>query len=122
MRFHGRTTRTTARASSSNTLTESVAGGRRSFAMPRPLHLAAMRGIHLSAICSRNRYERHAAPVIAELLQVAGDRTDVLAFEAGRHAGSYDADTLVAGIVSQLPPDQRIAVPAYSQRRPGVQP
>lgn len=46
-----------------------------------------MLGIRLSTICSRNRYETDTAPVIAELLEVAGGRGDVLAFEAGRWAG-----------------------------------
>lgn len=65
-----------------------------------------MLGIRLSTICSRNRYERDTAPVIAELLEVAGDRGDVLAYEAGRWAGYYDEGhtaALVAAIIAEVP-------------------
>lgn len=74
--------------------------------MSRPLHPDVMLGIRLSTICSRNRYERDTAPVIAELLEVAGDRGDVLAYEAGRWAGYYDDEhtaALVAAIIAEVP-------------------
>ena len=51
-----------------------------------------MLGIRLSTICSRNQYETDTAPVIAELLKVAGHRSGVLAMEAGKWAGYYDAE------------------------------
>lgn len=73
--------------------------------MSRPLHPDVMLGIRLSTICSRHRYETDTAPVIAELLEVAGDRGDVLAMEAGKWAGYYDDEhsaSLVAAIVSNI--------------------
>ncbi|MEV7827340.1 hypothetical protein [Microbacterium enclense] len=74
--------------------------------MSHPLHPAVALGIHLSTICSRNRYTTDPAPVIAELLEVAGDRGDVLAFAVGRWAGYYDDEhtaVLVAAIVALIP-------------------
>lgn len=74
--------------------------------MSRPLHPDVMLGIHLSAICSRNRYTRNAAPVISELLEVAGGRGDILAKETGRWAGYYNDEhtaVLVAAIVHNIP-------------------
>lgn len=72
----------------------------------RPLHPDVLLGIHLSAICSRHRYDRDTAPVTAELLETAGDRTDILAMESGRWAGYYDDEhsaALVAAIVAEIP-------------------
>ncbi|MCI9857117.1 hypothetical protein [Microbacterium proteolyticum] len=74
--------------------------------MSRPLHPDVALGMHLSAICSRNRYTSDPAPVIAKLLAVAGDRGDVLAFEVGRWAEYYDEKhtaVLVAAIVDGIP-------------------
>ncbi|MGN7969037.1 hypothetical protein [Microbacterium sp. 22296] len=74
--------------------------------MSRPLHPDVALGIHLSTICSRNRYTTDPAPVIAELFDVAGDRGDVLAFEVGRWAGYYDDEhtaVLVAAIIESVP-------------------
>lgn len=74
--------------------------------MSRPLHPDVALGIRLSAICSRNRYTSDPGPVIAELLEAAGDRTDVLAYEVGRWAGYYDDEhtaVLVAAIVRDIP-------------------
>lgn len=74
--------------------------------MSRPLHPDVMLGIRLSTICSRNRYESDTAPVIAELLEVAGDRGDVLAYEVGRWAGYYDEEhtaALVSAIMAEIP-------------------
>jgi|GEM_PF-1007780 hypothetical protein len=74
--------------------------------MGRPLHPDTMLGIHLAAICSRNRYTTDPGPVIAELLETAGGRGDILAMEAGRWAGYYDDEhtkTLVAAIVASIP-------------------
>lgn len=53
----------------------------------RPLDPETTLGVNLSAICSRNRYTDDPGPVIAELIETAGDRTDVLAREAGTSAG-----------------------------------
>lgn len=72
----------------------------------RPLHPNVLLGIHLSAICSRHRYDRDTAPVIAQLLEMAGERADVLAMEAGRWAGYYGDEhtaALVAAIVAEIP-------------------
>ena len=74
--------------------------------MSRPLHPDTLLGIRLSAICSRHRYDHDTAPVIAELLEVAGDRGNLLAFEAGRWAGYYDDEhtaALVAAIITEIP-------------------
>jgi hypothetical protein len=72
----------------------------------RPLHPDVALGVHLSAICSRNRYTHDPGPVVAELMEVAGERGDVLAFEVGRWAGYYDDEhtaTLVAAILRNIP-------------------
>ncbi len=57
--------------------------------------------VHLSAICSRNRYTTDPWPVIDELRQAAGDRTDVLARVAGSWAGYFEDEhtaTLAAAL------------------------
>ena len=80
--------------------------GRSVTGMSRPLHPDTLLGIRLSTICSRNRYETDTASVIAELLEVAGDRGDVLAMEAGKWAGYYDDEhtsALVAAIIAEIP-------------------
>lgn len=72
----------------------------------RPLHPDVALGIHLSAICSRNRYTRDPGPVIAELLEVAGQRGDILAMEVGKWAGYYDDEhtaVLVTAIIADVP-------------------
>lgn len=56
----------------------------------RPLDPDTLLGITLGAICSRNQYTDDPAPVIAELIATAGDRTDILAREVGRWSGFYD--------------------------------
>lgn len=57
-----------------------------------PLSPDVLLGITLSAICSRNRYTKDPGPVIDELRQVAGERLDILAMEAGSWSGFYDDD------------------------------
>jgi hypothetical protein len=87
--------------------------------MSRPLHPDVALGIHLSTICSRSRYTTDPAPVIAELLDVAGDRGDVLAYEAGRWAGYYDDEhtaVLVAAIVESIPGAGRWAPEGRAKR------
>ncbi len=74
--------------------------------MSRPLHPDTLLGIRLAAICSRNRYTTDPAPVIAELIEAAGGRGDILAMEAGRWAGYYDDEhtaPLVAAIIRDIP-------------------
>lgn len=56
----------------------------------RPLDPDTLLSIALSAICSRNQYTDDPGPVIAELTATAGDRTDLLAREAGTWSGFYD--------------------------------
>lgn len=48
--------------------------------------------VHLDAICSRNRYTTDPAPVIAELIATAGDRTDLLAEAVGTWVGYFEDD------------------------------
>lgn len=48
--------------------------------------------VHLDAICSRNRYTTDPAPVIAELIETAGDRTDLLAEAVGTWVGYFEDD------------------------------
>lgn len=57
-----------------------------------PLHPDILLGIRLSAICARNEYTTDPAPVIEELLSTAGDRTDILAQEAGVWSGFNEND------------------------------
>lgn len=74
--------------------------------MSRPLHPDVALGIHLSAICSRNQYTNDPGPVLAELLEVAGARDDILAIEVGKWAGYYDDEhtkVLVAAIIAEIP-------------------
>lgn len=46
--------------------------------------------IHLGAIMSRNRYTTNPAPVVAELLDTAGDRVEVLQEAVGTWIGFYE--------------------------------
>lgn len=48
--------------------------------------------VHLDAICSRNRYTTDPAPVVAELIETAGDRTDLLAESVGTWVGYFEDD------------------------------
>lgn len=48
--------------------------------------------VHLDAICSRNRYTSDPAPVIAELIETAGDRRDLLAESVGTWLGYFEDD------------------------------
>lgn len=48
--------------------------------------------IHLGAIMSRARYTSDPAPVIAELLEAAGDRVEVLREAVGTWIGFYEDD------------------------------
>lgn len=58
----------------------------------RGLHPDVLLTVHLDAICSRNRYTKDPAPVIAELLEVAGDRRDLLAEAVGTWVGFFEDD------------------------------
>lgn len=48
--------------------------------------------VHLDAICSRNRYTTDPAHVIAELIETAGDRRDLLAEAVGTWVGYFEDD------------------------------
>lgn len=54
------------------------------------LNKTRMLDVELASICSRNRYTTDPAPVIAELRERAGKRTDILAHAAGLFAGYFD--------------------------------
>lgn len=89
--------------------------------MSRPQHPDVLLGIQLSAICSRNRYTRDPGPVIAELVLIAGERGDVLAFEVGRSAGYYDDEhtaALVTEILRDIPRAAEWAPLGRSKRAP----
>lgn len=58
----------------------------------RGLHPDALLTVHLDAICSRNRYTNDPAPVIAELLETAGDRHDILTQAVGTWVGYFEND------------------------------
>jgi len=51
--------------------------------------------VHLDAICSRNRYTTDPAPVIAELIETAGDRRDLLAEAVGTWVGYFEDDYII---------------------------
>ena len=58
--------------------------------------------VHISAICSQNRYTTDPAAVVDELRRIAGDRTDILARVAGSWVGYYGDDhtrTLCRGLL-----------------------
>lgn len=48
--------------------------------------------VKIGATCSRNRYAPDHDRVIAELRELAGDRTDLLAKEVGTYIGFYGGD------------------------------
>lgn len=56
------------------------------------MHPDTALSVELSAIMARNRYTTNPAPVITELTQTAGARTDLLAQEAGTWAGFHEHD------------------------------
>lgn len=60
--------------------------------MPRRLSPTVMLTITFDAICSRNRYTKNPAPVIAELLATAGGRTDLLTEAVGTWVGYFEDD------------------------------
>lgn len=62
--------------------------------------------VTLDAICSRNRYTRDPAPVLAELRATAGERTDVLAEAVGTWVGYFeDSDTATLCAALRTLPD-----------------
>ncbi|WP_136054370.1 hypothetical protein [Microbacterium sp. K24] len=71
----------------------------------RGLSPDARLSVHLDAICSRNRYTSDPAPVIAELIQTAGDRTDILAESVGTWVGYFEDDYIgtLCGALRELP-------------------
>lgn len=58
----------------------------------RGLSPDAALGVRLGAICSRNRYTTDPGPVVDELREAAGSRTDILAAEVGSWIGFYDSE------------------------------
>lgn len=63
-------------------------------------------GVQLSATCSRNEYTIGPAPVIEELIATAGDRTDILAKEAGIWSGfneNYEFSRVLAVSLRENP-------------------
>jgi hypothetical protein len=60
----------------------------------RGLSPDTMLSITLDAICSRNRYTKDPAPVIAELYATAGDRLDILTESVGIWVGFFEDDYL----------------------------
>ncbi|MEJ1087007.1 hypothetical protein WDU99_01605 [Microbacterium sp. Mu-80] len=67
-----------------------------------PLDPLTMLSVELAATMSRHRYTQDPGPVIAELQQLAGPHTDLLAAEAGRWAGFNETDPHTAGLVAAL--------------------
>lgn len=61
--------------------------------MPR-LSPDVMMSITLDAICSRNRYTRDPAAVIAELYATAGDRLDILTESVGTWVGYFNDEPI----------------------------
>ena len=92
--------------------------------MPKPKHLHPdpLLGIRLSATMSRNRYTADPGPVIEQLLQIAGDRLDILADEAGRWIGFYEDDhtrTLATALRAlPLDMDDTIALGQFRRHEP----
>lgn len=60
--------------------------------MSRPLHPDVALSVRLDAICARNQYTDDPAPVVAELLATAGDRTDILTEAVGTWVGFFEDD------------------------------
>ncbi len=58
----------------------------------RGLSPEALLTVHLDAICSRHRYTKDPAPVVAELIATAGDRTDLLTEAVGTWVGYFEDD------------------------------
>ncbi len=72
--------------------------------------------VRLSAICSRHRFTRDPAPVVAELLATAGDRLDILARECGqwaRYYASADTGPLCAALLRDIPGSVEWAAPGH---------
>ena len=61
--------------------------------------------VQLDAICSRNRYTRDPAPVVAELLATAGDRHDILTESVGIWVGYFEDDytRILCAALRELP-------------------
>lgn len=58
----------------------------------RGLSPETMLTVHLDAICSRNRYTKNPAPVVAELISTAGDRVDLLTEAVGTWVGYFEEE------------------------------
>ena len=58
----------------------------------RPLDDDTMLNISISAAITRHQFDADATAALAEIRELAGDRTDILAEVAGRWAGFYGDD------------------------------
>lgn len=58
----------------------------------RPLDDDTLLSISVSATISRHRFDTDPADMLAEVRELAGDRTDILTWEAGTWAGYYGRD------------------------------
>ena len=67
-----------------------------------PLNADRLLGVKLSAIMSRNRYTTDPGPVLDELRKLAGERTDILAMEAGTWVGFYETEKYGAVLIKAL--------------------
>lgn len=87
--------------------------------MTGPLHPDVRLGVHLSAIMCRNQYTHDPAPVIAELYETAGGRTDILTDEVGRWVGFYEDDYTrdLAAALRALPLDMDASIELGRRRR-----
>lgn len=56
------------------------------------MHPDVALSVLLDATCSRNEFVTDAAPVVAELCALAGERTDVLTESVGIWVGYFEAD------------------------------
>jgi hypothetical protein len=71
---------------------------RRSGVSPAEAHLR----ITLASCCKRHALDTDPAAALAELREIAGDRTDLLAEEAGRWAGLNEGNAEMAVLVDAI--------------------
>lgn len=77
--------------------------------------------VHLDAICSRNRYTTAPTSVIAELIETAGDRRDILAESVGTWVGYFEDDhtKILCTALRELPDlEPWIALGQHRRARP----
>lgn len=54
------------------------------------MHPDTRLSVHIDATCARNMFTKDAAPVVAELRALAGDRVDVLTESVGTWVGYFE--------------------------------